>query len=238
MLGVQIGTEAGTVQGELNRLVSTISTGLASLHQLTDRSAAAAREASEEVQHMLSSSLSVLSEAEGHTRAITGFAEDAGYYLQFGDIVRQKLEHVHSALKDAIALHASAGSAAKPASQRAAVGQILVVQSAQLAQVKAEITAAGEKLNATFGGLAEKTECHGARHAEPGVEREVLQYPADPPWMRWPPASRNSANWSTTAPRCVSRQPRWRAAPAPPAPNSPSIWSRSAALTSRCISRR
>ena len=158
-LGVQIGDEANSVRAELDRLIESISAGQAELNRLESRSTSAAETASEEVQRLLGLAWSALSEAEGLTSAIVRHAEDAGYYLQFGDIIRQKLEHVFAALQDATGAfsgkHDAPGVPAR--SPESAIGRMLAVQSAQMDTVESEVRSAGERLEVTFAGLARET---------------------------------------------------------------------------------
>lgn len=154
LLGAQISDEAAGVRLEFDRLIDNIGAGQAELTRLEGRSESAARAACDEVQRLLDSAWTTLAGSEGLTSAIGQHAGEASYYLQFGDIVRQKLEHVLAALQDAAAV-----AAGRPArSREAAIGRILAVQSAQMDTVEAEVRSAGEKLEITFAGLAQDTE--------------------------------------------------------------------------------
>jgi hypothetical protein len=105
---------------------------------------------------LLDSSLSALEQSEARTGAISRHAGDAIYHMQFGDIVRQKLEHIGAALTEA------AAALAEPKSSPDGADRILAVQHAQIEMVMGEIRSVHEGLSQAFAGL--RTE--GAHLAE------------------------------------------------------------------------
>ena len=144
-LGVQVTQQAATARTEQTASSSRIRGALTELGRLTDNCAAVAAAAGRGLDGLL---VGCGTMAEGVTRCVRAIDEHAGqlvYFLQFGDIVRQKLEHV------AAALSAAAGS---PAAMR----RMLAVQTAQLAAVTGEIESARSKLDAAFVGLGRTTD--------------------------------------------------------------------------------
>lgn len=149
-LGEKITDEAQCTQTEQELLVRSITGSLAELHQLAARSTSAVATASEHIQGMMDSSASVVEQAERRAGTIRRHSEDAAYFIQFGDIVRQKLEHVVDAL-------ATGAKANDPAAQTGALDQLIAIQAGQLDAIRAEAVTARDKLAFAFNGLACET---------------------------------------------------------------------------------
>jgi hypothetical protein len=150
LLGEKITDEAQCTQTEQEVLVRSITSSLAELHQLAERSTSAVATASEHIQGMMNSSASVVEQAERRAGTIRRHSEDAAYFIQFGDIVRQKLEHV----VDALATGAKSNNS--PA-QNAALDRLIAIQAGQLDAIRAEAVTARDKLAFAFNGLACET---------------------------------------------------------------------------------
>ncbi|HEY4248908.1 MAG TPA: hypothetical protein VGM64_18940 [Lacunisphaera sp.] len=149
-LGEKITDEAQLTQTEQERLVRSITGSLAELHQLTERSTSAVATASEHIQGMMDTSAAVVKQAERRAGTIRRHSEDAAYFIQFGDIVRQKLEHVVDAL-------ATGAEANNSIAQTGALDRLIAIQAGQLDAVRAEVVTAREKLAFAFNGLAGET---------------------------------------------------------------------------------
>jgi len=141
-LGETITDQAELARAESEQLGRATGKSLVGLRELTSRAEIAARQTSERVEQLLDRSWAVLQEAERHTARIASHAGDAVYHLQFGDIVRQKLEHIEAALG---------------ATQPAGMAQVLSVQAGQLDLVAEEVASARRQLEQAFTGLAEET---------------------------------------------------------------------------------
>lgn len=152
-MGETISGQSKSVQKELLGVTRAITGGLDQLRMLSQRSEATLRQTSEEMQQLLDSSWSTLQQAEERTMKIGRHANEAVYHLQFGDIVRQKLEHVVSALDEAAGLFLSGDGSSKAGR----MDQILAVQAGQLELVCEEIESARNKLAKSFSGLTKET---------------------------------------------------------------------------------
>jgi methyl-accepting chemotaxis protein len=141
-LGEAIAGQAHAAQEESERLGRTMTASLAELGQLTARADATVRQTSVRAESVLHASWTALQEADRDTARIAAHASDAVYHLQFGDIVRQKLEHVVDAFGEAAPEHGD---------------HVLSVQAGQLELVGEEIASARQQLDRAFGGLAEET---------------------------------------------------------------------------------
>ena len=141
-LGESIADQARLAQEESERLGRSMAVGLKELGQLTARAGETVRQTSARVQNVLDASWTALQEVERGTGKIAGHAGEAVYHLQFGDIVRQKLEHIGEALGETDSAH---------------LDHQLQVQAGQLELVAEEIAAARQQLDRSFGALAEET---------------------------------------------------------------------------------
>lgn len=145
-------SEQSSVSGELQN-------GLRQLEQIAPDTIALVRTASERVQGTLDATHEALHRIEGHVSAINRHAEAGVYFLQSGDILRQKLEHVVEALvrpkprTDGERVH-GAGERLDDAT----LDRLLAVQIGQLEAVAAEADAAHRKLSDAFEGLGCETE--------------------------------------------------------------------------------
>lgn len=108
-------------------------------------------------QVLLDDSLNALKEAGAHMRQITKQAGEAVFYMQFGDIVRQKTEHIAAALHDSAAQLAAAISEVEFRTQAGSVDHMLAIQIRQLELIRSEVDAARQKLGAAFESLGTET---------------------------------------------------------------------------------
>ena len=105
-------------------------------------------------QQMLDQVLHGLQQAEQHMRTITHQASEAVFYLQFGDIIRQKSEHISAALRTIDTNLQPTTSASHVSTWSKAADRVLAVQVGQLELIQTEVTAAQHKLAAAFQNLA------------------------------------------------------------------------------------
>lgn len=146
-IGDSIGSQSRDTQQSLKSLTRAIKGDLEQLRRLTAQSEAAVRQSTEQMQGLLDSSHRALQEAEQRTRQIARHAGDAVFHIQFGDIVRQRLEHVVSSLEDA-------ATASGPGRDPAKAALILDLQLAQVEAMRAEIGDTRTQLLEAFGGVA------------------------------------------------------------------------------------
>jgi cell fate (sporulation/competence/biofilm development) regulator YlbF (YheA/YmcA/DUF963 family) len=124
------------------------------LCQLAEKLEATAGETAAGAQQAIDQVLTGLSAAEAGVKQIMRHANEAVYYLQFGDIVRQKTEHVTEALREAANALAMSNSRTDFSLQAASADQIISIQIGQLRQIRAEVEAAREQLLDSFTHLA------------------------------------------------------------------------------------
>ncbi|MCU0867072.1 MAG: hypothetical protein MUC36_25090 [Planctomycetes bacterium] len=164
-LGVQVTQQAAAARAEQAASSSRIRSSLGELGRLSDNCAAVAAAAGRGLDGLLAGCGAMADGIAGCVRAIDEHAGQLVYFLQFGDIVRQKLEHV------AAALAAAAGS-------RGGVRRLLAVQAAQLDAVTGEIESARGQLAAAFAGLGRTTdrlvELLGSLHARPAGDGQPV----------------------------------------------------------------
>jgi hypothetical protein len=147
----------------------------ASLAGLVRELATAAEVSATAAQSLLDHLLDALQHAETRMDQITQRADEAVYYLQFGDIVRQKTEHVGAALHEAAGQLQSAVRTRSFRAQATRVDQTLAVQIAQLDAIRKEVQTAQGKLGDAFHGL------HADTAALPSLLDHWHQHPAAAP---------------------------------------------------------
>jgi hypothetical protein len=127
------------------------------LLELVEALKAAANASAEEAQKILDHVLQALQKAGESMRRITQQTEEAVFYLQFGDIIRQKTEHIADALRET-AGQLEAAASWREFGARATVGdRVIAIQIRQLESVRKEVESAQHKLSASFQTLAEET---------------------------------------------------------------------------------
>ncbi len=148
-IGDQLAAACDTETSALQRLAAELTelSGLA--EQLTTTSARAAAD----VQARLDDLVAALASMRDRSLAIRQHTEEAVFHMQFGDIVRQKIEHVVEALGAAAGILAGGGAAR--GAEVAGVARALAVQAAQLEAVEQELSAAERHLGLAFSQIAE-----------------------------------------------------------------------------------
>ncbi len=139
--------------GGLHSMDSSLQAIGALMGQLEATAIATANEA----QALLDASITAVERAELRGHDIGRHADGSVYYLQFGDIVRQKMEHVIAAIQDAIAGMDTRPTGADFASRAAAIDRMAAIQIAQIDLIRKEITAARDRLASGFEGIAGST---------------------------------------------------------------------------------
>ena len=153
--------DASRARAEQTRAIEVVGRRLEELGRLATASERALQAATFEVREIVDAAFVALGEADAHSRQIARHADEVVYYLQFGDIVRQKCEHIIAAAAGAQErlreLINAAAEVPQLAWQIAAVDQILAVQVAQLESVRDEVRTAQTQIEAAFLGLGRET---------------------------------------------------------------------------------
>lgn len=143
---------AGACDAE-NSALSLIATELADLsglaQQLTETSARAAAD----VQSRLNDIVAAVESMRDRSLRIRQHTEEAVFHMQFGDIVRQKIEHMVEAIGTAAEVLAGGGAARR--GELPGVVRSLAVQVAQLEAVERELATAEQQLEHSFSQIAE-----------------------------------------------------------------------------------
>ena len=156
-LGDNIVQELKTTQTLQARGRACVSKGLEEIQHLTLQVEATARATTAEVQELIDDSFAALQEAEARAGQIARHADDAVYHLQFGDIIRQKEEHILAAVEEAAGLLSGANSGLDLRARAAAADRVLAIQAGQIELVRDEVLAAHTKLAASFQSIAAET---------------------------------------------------------------------------------
>ncbi len=148
-IGEQLAAACDAETSALSRIATELKelSGLA--EQLTETSARAAAD----VQARLDDILAALASMRDRSLAIRQHTEEAVFHMQFGDIVRQKIEHVVEALGNAAG--ALSGDGAQRGTELAGVARALAVQAAQLEAVEQELSLAERQLGLAFSQIGE-----------------------------------------------------------------------------------
>ena len=139
-LGAELTHQADAAKCEQTRSNEVIRRGLDELQRLSANCAKIARSAASGIESVLSTCGTLASEVATTTRGIRAHSDELIYFLQFGDIVRQRLEHVAHAL-------------ASPPTEAGQLARAIAVQVAQLEAIRGEVEAAGRKLDEAFEGI-------------------------------------------------------------------------------------
>lgn len=151
-LGGAIFDQSAVTENDLKQVRDSISLDFEKLVDWTRQSESAVRTASAQMEQILDSSMGAMKEAEQHAQRITQHASDAVFHLQFGDILRQKLEHVVMALAEEGEAIENADESGQPKDSRR-----LTIQSAQLEMMESEIQSTHAQLSRAFAGLGAET---------------------------------------------------------------------------------
>jgi hypothetical protein len=156
-LAEAIDRHAVTARTTLEAEWQTLSASHAQLCRLAEQLETTAGAAAAAAQAILDQVLGELQQSEDRMREITHHASEALFHLQFGDIIRQKTEHIAAALRE------TAGQLHAPVSRRefcavaAAADRVIAIQIGQLELIRTEAEAAQRKLNESFHTLGETT---------------------------------------------------------------------------------
>jgi hypothetical protein len=156
-LSQAISRQVQATQESHARRLSGLSSGFEEMHALAKQLEATAGTTAAQAQQLLDGSSGALREAEERARQIAHHANEAVYHLQFGDIIRQKGEHILAALKEAADLLSGEDPAAESSEKVAAADHVLVIQAGQLESVRQEVLTVQAQLTASFRSIAQET---------------------------------------------------------------------------------
>ncbi len=164
-LAEQIGAVGEAVSGqaksaylELGGLVRAIRGGSEQLRGITAHTGLEVERTCARGQALLDSSLTTLKQSSDRARQRDRLAQEAVYHVQFGDIVRQKIEHIAEALRETAETLAAIGPKSARSALCAQADKVLAIQLSQIALIVAEISGARQKLPCAFAALGEETE--------------------------------------------------------------------------------
>ena len=175
-----IASDAGAAHGLLEKEWKSLTESHAQLCQLAAQLETNANATAAAAQGMLDQVLRGLQKSEEKMRQITQHAGEALFYLQFGDIVRQKTEHIAAALGETVNALQLAASRPEFCTRASVADQVLAIQIGQLELIRAEVGTAQGKLAESFSALGEAT----------GQMCDILG--------RWLPSSDNRGNQPDT----------------------------------------
>ncbi len=130
-----------------------------------------------EAQQMLDASCAMLQETEACALAVSKHAQEAVFHLQFGDIIRQKAEHISDSFNEAVGLLTRADPK-NYSENRVLAGGVVAVQIGQMESINREIREACNQLRGAFEGISKGSQhfaaCfkqHGhSDHSNTGME--------------------------------------------------------------------
>jgi hypothetical protein len=143
-LGTSVSQTAEDARKQQTRAARSIRGGLGEFAAMANRCDHSARSASNGVEALLQSFVTCAGKVAGAVGAVRMEAEELVYFLQVGDILRQKIEHVAEALGGRV-------------TARASLASIVRLQLAQIDAVRDEVEEARTKLGRAFAGLGEAT---------------------------------------------------------------------------------
>lgn len=140
-----------------------------------------------EAQAILDRVLAGLQQAEAHMSRIMKHVDEAIYYIQFGDIVRQKTDHIIAALREAGEHWAQTTSRKSFISQAAAADHVISIQIGQLELVRQEVEAAQRKLADSFHSLTGEAcelqgmlgQWHESKNQQEGQSESIQAFKSD-----------------------------------------------------------
>lgn len=180
-LAEAINGHAGAAHAMLEAEWKTLSVSHAQLCRLATELEATAGATATDAQAMLDRVLQGLQQSEARMQEITHQAGEALFHLQFGDIIRQKTEHIAEALREAADQLDPNAPGREFGAQAAAADRVIAIQIGQLELIRTEVETARRKLEESFQTLGNATErmCEilsqwGAAADQPGNQPDSL----------------------------------------------------------------
>lgn len=155
-VGDAISRGARSADAELQGLIRAIGSDSDQLRTVASDTGRVVEETCLEGQHLLDSSFAALQDSANRARQRTHYADEAVYHVQFGDIIRQKVQHISAALRD------GAENLTNSAAVAAQADHVLAIQQGQIERIASEIQSVRQALPRAFAGLGEETEALAA----------------------------------------------------------------------------
>lgn len=171
-VGEAISGQARNARSELGLLVQKIGNDSDQLRTVTADMGRILEQTCRKGQELLSSSSAAVEESTEQARNRERYAEEAVYHVQFGDITRQKVEHIAAALSELAEHFTSPGSITDATWTE--MDRVLAIQCSQIERIESEICSVEQGLESSFAGLAKETEAVARTFAELGGA-EVLE---------------------------------------------------------------
>lgn len=127
---------------------------LTSLRELSRQLELTSSRTATEVQDRMNDIVAAMAAMRECSQLIQHHTEDAVFHMQFGDIVRQKIEHTVDAIREAAA---ELASPRPPVRSAASAHRTLAVQIGQLEMVETELATAQRQLGQAFSKISESS---------------------------------------------------------------------------------
>jgi hypothetical protein len=151
-----IGSHVGATHAAQANEWRALSASHSQLYQLVEQLKTAASATADEAQKMLDHVVQGLHQAGECMHQITHHAEEAVFYLQFGDIIRQKTEHIAETLREIAGQLDPAAARSEFRARATTADRVIAIQVGQLELVRTEVASAQRKLAESFQALAEE----------------------------------------------------------------------------------
>ncbi len=151
----RITAELDRATAEENAALQSLEQELSSLRELSRALELTSSRTAAEIQSRLDDSVSAMAAMRECSLLIQRHTEDAVFHMQFGDIVRQKIEHTVETLQETAGALQTRGR--PPFHAAAAAHLALAVLSAQLALTEEELATARGQLTQAFSRIAESS---------------------------------------------------------------------------------
>lgn len=161
-VGEAISAGARSAHSELGGLIRGIGKDSERLQEVIAATGTAVEQTCRRGQELLDASFTELAESAKLARQREHHAGEAIYHVQFGDIVRQKVEHIAAALEEA------AAALRKADSELGHADHVFAIQHGQIDLITSEIRSVQQGLQSAFNGLGDETAALAASLNHPG----------------------------------------------------------------------
>ena len=150
---------------------------LTSLRELSRQLELTSSRTATEVQDRMNDIVAAMAAMRECSQLIQHHTEDAVFHMQFGDIVRQKIEHTVDAIREAAS---ELSSRQPPVRSAASAHRTLAVQGGQLEMVETELATAQRQLGQAFSRISESSAslvapAHQSEHGGPVGLKTLLE---------------------------------------------------------------
>ena len=150
----KVGKELIGARNEETARVKELQLGLGAMRDLAGQLERTSARAAGEVQNGLDRIVSIMNVTRQNSVTLRQFAEEAVYHVQFGDITRQKNEHIVAALREVAGALRRAKRGKQVRVAALAADQTLAIQIGQMDVVCDELASAQQQLAQAFAQIA------------------------------------------------------------------------------------